>query len=175
MMRTMHGERRYWRVIFTAAGTVDSVVELDGPPDVDWVIVEAGDESEARAKAFRDYCARKTRGTRARYKQEGRCRCGRARDHHNALTGTLSEQCSVCVERHKVWNHEFRKERRSKKRDEPARIAVNLERQRDRRAEIRIEVLLEVRKEWQKALTNGSFTQWLEREIKALTGKGVAA
>lgn len=52
---------------------------------------------------------------------------------------------------------------------------MNLERQRDRRGELRIEVLLEVRKHWQESLTVGHFTKWLEAEIATLTKKGVAA
>jgi hypothetical protein len=62
-------------------------------------------------------------------------------------------------------------------RDEGARVEANLERQRDRRAEIRLEVLIECRDQWTKARNVGLFTRWLLGEIETLAHgkKGAAA
>jgi len=54
-------------------------------------------------------------------------------------------------------------------RDEAARVALNGQRQRDRRAEIRLETLLDVRTAWRDAPTVGRFGEWLRKEIESLT------
>lgn len=53
-----------------------------------------------------------------------------------------------------------------------ARVQLNLQRQRDRRAEIRLETLIEARAEWRSAR---NFASWLDREIEELTKPSVAA
>lgn len=171
---------RYWRVTFRASGSVRAVTPLKGPGHERWVVVQAADEPTARRKAYNLYCARKKQERKARCHGAGQCVCGRRQDRvvgQGRRKGEWALTCSVCAVRRHA-HHENAKanpgrtfEQAMAERDEPARIAVNLAHQRDRRAEIRIEVLIEVRKQF----NNGAFTRWLDSEIAALAGKVRAA
>jgi len=166
---------RYWRVVFTDAGALESVTEIDGPGDADWVIVEARTAEAARRKAHNLYCARKKKLAKQRHHAAGQCACGRDQDRKHP-SGKWMLTCSTCAERQKVYND--RSEERARKgippgtvvRDEQARVAANLTRSRDRRGEIRLETLIEVRAAWHKAPNVGAFGAWMKREIDALTG-----
>lgn len=176
---------RYWRVTFKTNGTVRAVKPLNGPGHDRWVVVQAADEKEAQHKAYNVYCARKKRERRTTLRAAGQCVCGRKQDRllvggPRSRKGGLALTCSVCAAR-RQGHHLNAKAHPGRtfvqamaERDESARVASNQDRQRDRRAELRIEVLLEVRRQWQRVPT-GAFTRWLEDEIKALTQKGVAA
>jgi hypothetical protein len=98
--------------------------------------------------------------------------------------------CSVCAERSLVYNE--RSQQRAKAaaktpanddapvatgmaaRDEGARVAANLTRQRDRKAEIRLETLIEVRSQWIDAPNIQRFGKWLQGEIDRITGANAA-
>jgi hypothetical protein len=167
----------YWRVDFNAAGAVTRVSAVDGPANDEWVVVEAPDEERARRAAIGIYCARKKRLARERNRSEGRCVCGRRNDRLGQLdprTGNPLLSCSVCGARHKV-HRDSHKQRKADgvtdhKRDESARVATNLGRQRDRRGEIRLETLIEVRDQWIHQRNVALFGQWLTAEIERITG-----
>jgi hypothetical protein len=178
----MIDQTRYWRVDFTAAGAIARVTELVGPSHEDWVIVEAPDESTAKRKAYNLYCARKKKLAVQRNHAAGKCCCGRAQDRKRP-TGTWMLTCSVCAARHEVHRSNYMERKvagvTDHKRDETARVSSNLERQRDRRGEIRLETLIEVRNRWIEARNVALFGSWLLAEIATLTGadtgKGAAA
>ena len=94
--------------------------------------------------------------------------------------------CSVCSERQKACNERARNRRGNAAnddapsvtgvaaRDEGARVAANLTRQRDRKAEIRLETLIEVRSQWIDAPNIQRFGKWLQGEIDRITGANAA-
>lgn len=175
---------RYWRVTFTEDGKLYTVREIEGPGHDEWIVVSAADEEQARTKAVRLYCSRKKRARTAALQAEGRCGCGRPLDGElvdvGRHKGKPHKRCATCRERTKtVWrpNHQARVADGTAgqgvaERDEGARMALNLQRQRDRRAEIRLETLIEARTEWRSAR---NFASWLDREIEELTKPSVAA
>lgn len=175
---------RYWRVTFNADGSVRAVKPLKGPGHERWVVVEAADEPAARRKAYNLYCARKKQERKTRCHEAGQCVCGRRQDRlvdRGRRKGEWALTCSVCAERRHAY-HENAKGNPGRtfaqamaERDEPARIAANLAHQRDRRGELRLETLIEVRDRWVQSPTRGQFQLWLQGEIDTLTGKGRAA
>jgi hypothetical protein len=94
---------RYWRVVFTDAGALESVTEIEGPGDADWVIVEARTAEAARRKAHNLYCARKKKLAKQRHHAAGQCACGRDQDRKHP-SGKWMLTCSTCAERQKVYN-----------------------------------------------------------------------
>lgn len=170
---------RYWRVTFFPDGRVNRVRPIKGPGHSRWVVVEAEDEEQAKRKAYNLYCSRKKRERKTALHAAGKCICGRPQDRlveKGARKGEKALTCSVCEER-RVGYCENAKAHPGRtfaqamaERDESARIASNLERQRDRRAEIRLETLIDVRRAWQDAPNNGVFTAWLKQQIEQLTG-----
>jgi len=163
---------RYWRVTFAADGTVEGVTEIDGAGSSDWCVVRAKTEEVARRRAYNCYCARKKKQRIAQLYAEGRCRCGRTQDIADQLT------CSVCVERMKGYQGKYKSnlERKAEglpaePRDELARVASFQTRSRDRKAEIRLETLLEVRRWWIEARNVGLFGARIQKEIQACTGQ----
>lgn len=166
-------QKRYWRVIFNDLGKVLDIVEIDFKDGKkDWLIVEADDLKEAKVKAVRLYCARKKKLAKERLHAQGRCACGRKQDRKHR-SGVPILTCTVCSVRQKACLEKAQKRVASGDlspavRDEAARVASNLARQRDRRAEIRLETLLEVRNQWIKSRTIGSYGKWLEQEIEKL-------
>lgn len=171
---------RYWRVLFTPQGRVADVLPIrfdDGADD--WTIVEATTAEEARKKGKRLYDARKKKLAKVRLQSEGRCACGRARDRKHS-NGSPMLTCSTCAERQKGYNEDYEKRIVAgtvhlHERDETARVASNLARQRNRRAEIRLETLVEARRMWMEARNVGLYAEWLGREIAKLTGRQTAA
>ncbi len=175
----------YWRVTFKRDGSLRAVVPLKGPGHDRWVVVEAETREEAHRRAFNIYCARKKRERNAALKAQGKCACGRPLDgalvEVGRYKGKAHQKCATCRERNEtVWrpNHAERIANGTvgqgmAERDEAARIAANSQRQRDRRAEIRLETLLDVRAAWRDAPTVGRFGEWLRGQIEALTGSSV--
>lgn len=175
---------RYWRVTFTEDGKLYTVREIEGPGHDEWIVVSAADEEQARTRAVRLYCSRKKRARVAALHAEGRCACGRNLDgaivERGRHKGKPHKMCATCRERMTTrWrpNAQARADNGTAgqgvaERDEGARVALNLQRQRDRRAEIRLETLIEARNEWRSAR---NFASWLAREIEELTKPSVAA
>jgi len=160
---------RLWRVTITATGVVQRVEladSLEVPEGATQLVVWALTAKDAKQQCqtmYNGYCAAKLRERRAAYHAEGKCGCGRPRDSE-------LKRCRVCREgiarcrKPKPLGHV---------RDEAARVATQQGRIRDRRAEIRTEVLLEVR----EAFWNGAvkdFAGWLDQEIERLTGRKAA-
>lgn len=166
----------YWRVIFTPSGEVNRVMPIAfDDQESDWVIVEAGSAEEAMRLAKRRYDADRKRKAKTRLDKESRCVCGRHRDRFRD-SGAAMKTCSTCAAREKTWKAEHAERVRTGTdkahvRNETARVAHNLERQRDRRGEIRLETLIEVRTFWRHCTNSGRFQAWLEQEILAETHK----
>lgn len=173
---------RYWRLVFSEGGALESIREIDGPRDASWVIIEAPDQKTAERRAFSIYCARKKKLAKERNHRAGNCACGRKQDRKHP-SGEPMLVCSVCAERQKVYNDRLAARAASGAkagapvRDEAARVAANLSRQRDRRGEIRLETLIEVRQQWIASRNVALFGKWLTAEIDRLTGadSGAAA
>lgn len=139
---------------------------LQGPSDTGAFVVEADTYDQARSVAakqlFNMYCATKKAGSVKRLHADNRCQCGRPQDRKRP-NGTNYKSCSLCSERLKTCPS--RTGAPSAPRDEPARITKNLERQRDRRKEIRLETLSEVRKLFWELKTVKEFSDWLDKEL----------
>lgn len=162
---------RHWRVLFGRDGAIKSITEIQGARGRDWIIVHAPTEELARKAAFNAYCAQKKRERIKKLDAEGRCKCGRKRD----VEGQLG--CSVCLER----MHGYRAARKKREaegtaethvRDETARVQTYLVRHRERTSEVRLEVLLEVRRWWLESRNVGVFSERLAKEIELCTGGG---
>lgn len=178
---------RYWRVTFFPDGRVNKVRPIKGPGHSRWVVVEAEDEESAKRKGYNIYCARKKRERLAKLASESRCSCGRALDgatiDRGPHRGAQHRRCATCRERAKLnWTPNYKQRVANgtngsgvAERNEPARVELNLERQRDRRSEIRLETLIEVREQWITARNVGLYGQWLTREIEAIAGKKAGA
>lgn len=161
---------RYWRITFKKDGSINQVREVKSPGHSRWIVVEAADEATAKQRAYNMYCARKKKEVRIRNHAQKKCTCGRPQDRTNG-DGTLKKTCSVCAVRQAAWHADNYKRHQEgnfepKVRDEAARIEKCKERVRDRKSEIRIEVLTEVRAAWQNSNTIGHFTAWLKQEIE---------
>lgn len=165
----------YWRVTFEGDGKVGEVVPVEGEPERDWVIVEAETAAQAERKAFNLYCARKKRLRVRSLHAEGRCSCGRVQDRPRPGGGFL-KTCSTCQE-YRRRDHARRRQKgfTPQPRDEVARVAAYQERVRDRKAEIRLEVLLEVRRWWKEAPHTLAFAERLKTEIESAGGRAPAA
>jgi hypothetical protein len=168
---------RYWRVEFAADGAISGITEVYGPGHEDWVIVEAPDQERAQRAALGIYCARKKKLARERNYAAGNCACGRKNNRADQLhpkTGKPLLSCSTCSARHQVHlaGHRQRKAEgvTDHQRDESARVAATQTRQRDRRGEIRLETLLEVRDQWINQRNVALFGKWLIAEIETITG-----
>jgi hypothetical protein len=171
----MTSKSRYWRVIFSPEGRILDVEEIVfKDSQKDWIVVEAPDIQTAKRKAYNFYCARKKKLAKARNHAAGRCACGRDQDRFHP-SGVRMLTCSVCAERQKGHHdrqyEQLKRQRRGEEplppiqRDEEKRIASLQSRMRDRRAELRLETLLDVRKQWIASPNVGAFGKWLEREI----------
>lgn len=169
---------KFWRVTFKEDGAVESVAEVTGPEHGRWLVVEAADEAAARKIAYNMYCARKKKEAKERLNQAGKCCCGRTQDRKHP-NGMPMKTCSTCAERQAPMKADWYKRREEaqktgkpfvkKVRDEADRVAKCSERVRDRKSEMRLEVLCEVKKAWYAARTMSLFGQWLEGEVKKLT------
>lgn len=172
-----------YEVTFKRDGTIQSVVLLVGDP-LDRITVQARNEGEAKRKAYNLYSAQKKKLAKERLHSAGRCGCGRDQDRYvqaGRFKGKWAKTCSVCaVRRQAQYNNSKNRGARTlqeamAQRDEGARLDANLTRQRDRRAEIRLEVLLEVQKQWINSRNSGAFTKWVQDQIAICTGEKGAA
>lgn len=171
-----------WRVEFSLEGRVLSVEPLppgEQRPEVVFVIAET--REIARKKAYNLYCARKKKAAKKRLHENGQCACGRKQDRMHP-DGTPMLTCSTCAVKQKAWTERHRERLAQAQeaedqgrppppphvRNEAARVEANLGRQRDRRAELRLETLIEVRQKWQESTNVGRFARWLDQEIDAL-------
>jgi hypothetical protein len=140
---------------------------LQGPAETGAFVVEADTYDQARDVAakqlFNMYCATKKAQTTKRHHAESRCACGRNQDRKHP-DGSLMKSCSVCAETLKKCPS--RSGAPARPRDEPARVEKNLERQRDRRQEIRRETLIEVRRRFWEEPHVRDFANWLDEELK---------
>jgi hypothetical protein len=165
-----------YEVTFKRDGSVQSVTLLPTGHAPTRFVVQARNEGEAKQVAWRLYCSVKKEKAKVRLAAEGRCSCGRKRDR--VLNGKPLKTCLVCAERRKTYHRNFTVREQSgtvgqgiAERDESARLAANHERQRDRRAELRLEVLCEVQQQWANARNVGVFTKWLQDQIALCTGE----
>lgn len=159
----MAGER-YWRVVFTADGKAEGATEIEGPGDAEWVVVSASSVEEALQRGVRRYACLKKKKRIARLYAEGKCSCGRVQDRPGCKT------CSVCEEHRKRYRHPPA-DGQPRVRDEGARVLAFQETNRNRKQEVRIEVLLEVRKWWRDAPHTEAFIAKLAGEIEAAGGR----
>lgn len=163
--------KTWWRVLFDPKGKPVSAIQCEAPSEgfsVEYVFAE--NQSSALSAAIREYSRRKTAAQRVKFREEGRCRCGRQRTSENMKCDTcLLRQRTYDKKRRKVIDGKCVRVPQEEPRNEKARIEKNLERQRDRRSEIRLEVLLQVRSAFKNAATVYVFGAWLADEIsKAL-------
>ena len=125
--------------------------------------VQASSKTEVAQRgkdAYNAYCREKVRARREQLANANRCTCGRERN----IAGR--KKCSVCIERARNFRkrHPGKRARTGQPRDEGARVAANLVRQRDRQNEIRLETLLEARARF-SALSEREFARWLDQQI----------
>lgn len=174
----------WWRVELTDQGTAGTVTRCDAPTFIGGgvVYIQAETAEEANRLAVREYARRKAAERRDKLKSQGRCKCGRSKDRDGF------SYCSVCAERARATKARKKQQRLEMDaprgsgkpvppmpRDEQQRVANNLARQRDRRAEIRLEVLIEVRRHLDTEFNVACFRSWLEREIGSVARHPEAA
>lgn len=126
----------------------------------------SAEQAQAKARAdFNDYCAAKKRARIAKLHKAGQCACSRKRDRPKP-DGGFYRQCSVCAERREALRSR-RREPDWQPRNESERVSTLQARVRDRKNEVRLEVLLEVRRVWEDSRTVHAFAAWLKREIES--------
>lgn len=173
----------WWRVEFGHEGevTCTPVYAARSREDQRVWYVEAENEETARAKAMRMRARARLAERRAKYKAQGLCRCGRARDSER-------RECALCRERH-VIDEKRRGERlgvsRSGAKLFRGPVAGDLRvspgpMQAQRRAGLkqteRLAVLLEVRGEFERTRKLGlerdkQFQLWLIGQINRAKGE----
>ncbi len=144
--------------------------------------VQAESPVEAAKKArqfYNTYCRERKQAASKRNDAAGNCACGRKKDRPHP-SGGFWKRCAVCAARHAVHveRYEARKAAGAPpaQRDEQARTALCSVRVRDRKAEMRLETLLEVQRAWEGASNNQAFTRWLREELaKALAPRTAEA
>ena len=163
--------------------TIIRVQRLPKPPDVihesPWVkYIFRPSEEEARA-FYNEYMRNKVQERRDNLRSQGKCTCGRDRDRPRPkpFGHLFYNKCKVCKERTDACHHR-RVQRRAEAltgkheevyphvRDDELRIENAQQRTRDRRAELRLETLIQVRDQWQNCRNVNVFTAWLEKEIQ---------
>lgn len=170
---------KWFKVSFGKSHAVKSCVEIEAPTEFmlggRTVCLQASDESDAKKRAYNTYCAKKKKLSKDRNYAAGNCACGRKQDREREDGKGYWKTCTVCMLRQDTYDAAYRakgltpgrrKEEPHKVRDEAARVEKCQIRMRDRKSEMRLEILVEVQKQWQSSRTNGVFTAWLEREIK---------
>lgn len=168
----------WFRLKYGPSGKLLSCDPIDKPEAYATVIglatfieIEATDEKDAKHRAYNFYCARKKKLAKERNYTAGLCACSRKQDRPNTKTGKgFFNTCSVCAERsaESSLRHLAKKKQGlplDGRRDEAARVESFQVRNRDRKNEIRLETLIEVRKQWENSRTNGQFTSWLKSQI----------
>lgn len=161
-------ETHWYRVEVSATGKIVNVVKQTKPSDDTKRVfyVQATGSDAAGRLAMNRYSAQKVRDQRARYKAEGKCPCGRERDRDGI-------KCSVCISNNAASRERsaLRKQRGEPPgRDDALRFAKSAARTRDRRAEMRHEVLLELEQMLANVRTLQAARVWARREIRRLQG-----
>lgn len=171
----------WFKVSFGSDGLVTRCEPCRAPPDFirdavarrTYYIQAAGPlQAEERAREhYNLYCAKKRKTVRARNHAAGKCICGRMQDRVKP-DGSFYLTCEVCKVRHDMTEaraHNRRVGAVPGVRDDVARVQACTARVRDRKNEMRLEVLLEVSRQWENARNNQVFTRWLRGEVaKAL-------
>lgn len=161
---------KWWKVTFLKGkeGRINSI-EPCAAPDAAWAVgggsmyVQAVNEDAARKVAYNFYCARKKKEAIKKKHDRGQCCCGRNRDRpHPAKPDEFLLTCTTCADRRHA---QYERGPTFAPRDEAKRIQALQGRVRDRKNEIRLEVLCEVRKQWEMAPNVGAFTKWLKSQI----------
>lgn len=155
-------------ILFDDAGSIATCEEVKLPVESDrHMYVFAPDEASARKQAYNTYCAKKKAEAKVRKQAQGRCPCGRAQDRESPKGG-MYKTCMVCAHRQTIYNARTNARHNGTPavRDEQARLDANASRQRDRRGEITLEVLLRVKKAWESSSNIGQFTAWLRKQIE---------
>lgn len=176
------GALSWFRIELHRDGSVKTCAPCDAP-----AAVHAGSrvffaqgatatEAQKQAKAlFNSYFAEKTKAARAKRKADGKCRCGRPRDRKHPVGG-FWQQCRVCAARQDVYRERYETPVAKPARNEVAKAEECTSRVRDRKAEMRLEVLVEVQEAWESASNNQAFTRWLRAELaKALAPRTAEA
>lgn len=156
--------KNWYRVELDASGNVVSVTlqSKAGVSTHTVVYVEAKGQDDAGRKAMNLYARRKVRQTRAKYKAEGKCPCGRERDDESMVT------CAVCRSNHAASLERARM--RARPDGTKLRLASSASRTRDRRAEMRHEVLCELQMKLSVFQSVGAVRVWVQQEIRKLQG-----
>jgi hypothetical protein len=157
--------KNWYRVEIDDAGRVVSVTlqSKAGESTRSVVYVEAKGQDAAGKLAEKLYSRRKVKERRAKYRAEGKCNCGRPREDEEFLS------CRVCRS-----NHQGTLERARMGLNRPNGTAIRLEksatRSRDRRAELRHEVLLELEAKLATFSSVAAARLWVRQEIRNLKG-----
>lgn len=165
---------RWYRVTFGAEGLITTCVPTEAPDLLRdpkhnrtfYVLAGGPLHAEERARDhYNLYCAKKRKAVRARNHAAGKCVCGRPQDRPRPDGDGFLKLCAVCAERHTATVERARQRPAPAARDESTRVEKCAARVRDRKNEMRLEVLLEVRTAWESAPNNQAFTRWLRGEV----------
>lgn len=134
--------------------------------------VRARSEKAAGKAAYNAYHRLRLRDRRARYRAEGKCDCGRARDVRKPGSNEFFINCSACLKG--MTDSKERKRRRDAGEDVPRpSVGESLRRRRQaEREEHRLEVLREVNRRF--LADRQGFARWLQGEIEKLAGRSAA-
>lgn len=158
---------RHWRVEFDHEGEIRSIKACrEADADTALVIyVKARDEAGAREAAYRTRQRVAQRIRRAKYRREGRCKCGRPMDDPKR-----SVRCELCRERSRRDARNTRARRRGEEPPEPTagKSAPFQSNRANMKDADRASVLLEVARKWERCKTAGEFTEWLAEELRAV-------
>lgn len=128
------------------------------------IYVRAKSEEQARLLAQKERQKDALRARREHYVSLGKCRCGRDREDIRFA------KCQKCRKRQST----YRKRSKAKERGENVEPLSKAVAYRERMAEYRLKVLLEVSKAWERSGTNGTFTTWLHDQIAELQRAAVS-
>lgn len=171
----------WWRLELDAAGKVVSSARVEKCFDGEdgFIYVEAPSLEVAGRKAFNEYYRIKTAARRATLAASGKCRCGRVNDRaHKGKTC-----CTICSKENRVHAQRTKAKARGESPEPANRLATIAARTEEKRQEIlvtaapsdmRLALLLEVRKAWIASPTLRTFGEWLNLQIETAGGKRVA-
>jgi len=139
----------WWRIEVDATGVVISYEKVE----------QAKDKEAAGVVAFNEYCRHRLRVRRAMLEAEGKCRCGAEREQDRF------KRCNRCRERAQLHRARHLAKKRGENIAPLDRRSTLRERSESERADLRIEVLVEVERAWLDSKSSGDFTIWLSRQI----------
>lgn len=167
---------RWFRVEMNGSGAVASCREVEAAGDDSRAVyyLQALDAKAAARKALNAHAARLLATRRAKYKTEGRCKCGAPLEKVGGF-----KQCQRCRDLARVYDE--REALRKKGIEPPPRDRREALHERKveeiksviRSAEpsLRLGVLMEVQRAWASSHNNAEFTKWLQAEIAAARGR----